>query len=297
MMNNPTAETAFLSHSGEMARLIATFDWAATSLGPIGGWPQSLKTSISLMLQSPVPIVSLWLDDGVMIYNDAYSEFAGRRHPGILGSKVREGWPEVADFNDNVMKVCFAGGTLDYYDQEMILDRSGVPDSAFMNLYYSPVYNEAGQAFGVMAIVVENTAKVRAERRLQGERERLGQMFEQAPGFMAMVSGPDHVFEMANGAYMRLVGRRDLIGRSIREALPEVVEQGFADILDGVRTGGGPMSDKQRRYCLPAAPAFPRKSASSIISFSLSSMKPGAQPASLSKVTTSPTRSAPSSRS
>uniref|UniRef100_UPI0031017B5A hypothetical protein n=1 Tax=Neorhizobium sp. EC2-8 TaxID=3129230 RepID=UPI0031017B5A len=65
-----------------------------------------------LILQSPVPIVTLWNEDGVMIYNDAYSDFAGRRHPGLLGSKVREGWPEVADFNDNVMKVCFAGGTL-----------------------------------------------------------------------------------------------------------------------------------------------------------------------------------------
>ena len=257
MIDHPSAEAAFLAHKGEMAHLIATFDWDGTSLGPIGDWPQSLKTSISLMLQSPVPIVSLWNEDGVMIYNDAYSEFAGRRHPGLLGSKVREGWPEVADFNDNVMKVCFAGGTLDYYDQEMILDRSGVPDSAFMNLYYSPVYNEAGKAFGVMAIVVENTAKVRAERRLQGERERLRQMFEQAPGFMAMVAGPDHVFEMANGAYMRLVGSRDLIGKSIRQALPEVVEQGFPDILDEVRHSGLPYSGQATSVLLARRPGLP----------------------------------------
>ena len=52
------------------------------------------------MLQSPVPIVTLWGEDGVMIYNDAYSVFAGGRHPCLLGSKVREGWPEVADFNE-----------------------------------------------------------------------------------------------------------------------------------------------------------------------------------------------------
>ncbi len=256
-MNHPTAETAFLSHSGEMARLIAAFDWSATSLGPIGAWPQSLKTAISLMLQSPVPIVSLWNEDGVMIYNDAYSEFAGRRHPGLLGSKVREGWPEVADFNDNVMKVCFAGGTLDYYDQEMILDRSGVPASAFMNLYYSPVYDEAGRPFGVMAIVVENTAKVRAERRLQGEQDRLMRMFEQAPGFMAMVSGPDHVFEMANGAYMRLIGNRDVLGRPIREALPEIVEQGFPDLLDQVRSTGLPYVGQAVPVMLARQPGQP----------------------------------------
>lgn len=250
MMKDNPAETAFLSHSGEMAGLIAGFDWASTSLGGIASWPQSLKTAISLMLQSPVPIVSLWNDDGVMMYNDAYSKFAGRRHPGILGSRVREGWPEVADFNDNVMAVCFGGGTLAYFDQEMVLDRSGVPDSAFMNLYYSPVYDEGGKAFGVMAIVVENTAKVRAERRLLGEGERLRLMFEQAPGFMAMVSGPDHRFEMANQAYRRLVGRDDLVGRSLREALPEVIEQGFSEILDSVRTTGRPYFGKSRAVLL-----------------------------------------------
>ena len=257
MMNHPTAETAFLSHNGEMARLIADFDWGNTSLGPIGHWPQSLKTSISLMLQSPVPIVSLWNEDGVMIYNDAYSEFAGRRHPSLLGSKVREGWPEVADFNDNVMKVCFAGGTLDYLDQELILDRSGVPDSAFMNLYYSPVYDEAGKAFGVMAVVVENTAKVRAERRLLGERQRLSQMFEQAPGFMALVTGPHHVFEMANGAYMRLVGNREIIGLPLRDALPEVVEQGFPDLLDDVRRSGLPYVGQATPVMLARRPGHP----------------------------------------
>ena len=68
-------------------------------------------------MRSPVPIVMLWGEDGVMIYNDAYSVFAGGRHPQLLGSRVREGWPEVADFNDNVMKVGLAGGTLAYRDQ------------------------------------------------------------------------------------------------------------------------------------------------------------------------------------
>ena len=86
-----------------MAALIRGFDWASTPLGPIGVWPQSLRTATGLLLRSPVPIVMLWGPDGVMIYNDAYSIFAGNRHPKLLGSKVREGWPEVAEFNDRVM--------------------------------------------------------------------------------------------------------------------------------------------------------------------------------------------------
>jgi hypothetical protein len=84
-----------------------------------------------------------------MIYNDAYSVFAGGRHPQLLGSKVREGWPEVADFNDNVMKVGMAGDTLSYRDQELTLHRSGAAEQVFMNLDYSPVFGEGGKAGGL----------------------------------------------------------------------------------------------------------------------------------------------------
>ena len=82
-----------------MGALMRLRDWSDTGLGPISGWPQSLKTTVGILLRSPVPIVLLWGPDGIMIYNDAYSVFAGGRHPLLFGSKVREGWPEVADFN------------------------------------------------------------------------------------------------------------------------------------------------------------------------------------------------------
>ena len=77
--------------------------------------------------QAAAPRAASFRGDGIMIYNDAYSVFAGGRHPQLLGSKVREGWPEVAEFNDNVMKVGMAGDTLSYRDQELTLHRSGQP--------------------------------------------------------------------------------------------------------------------------------------------------------------------------
>ena len=150
---------------GELGALIRAFDWSKTSLGPIGAWPQSLKTVTSTLLLSPVPIVLLWGADGVMIYNDAYSAFAGGRHPQLLGCKVREGWPEVAEFNDNVMKVGLAGGTLAYKEQELTLHRYGRPEQVWMNLDYSPVPGEDGRPAGVIAIVVETTERVRAGAR------------------------------------------------------------------------------------------------------------------------------------
>ncbi|MCJ2052820.1 sensor histidine kinase, partial [Methylobacterium sp. J-070] len=152
---------------GELADLVRTYDWSRTSLGPLADWPQCLIFAVRTLLLSPVPIVLLWGEDGIMIYNDAYSGFAGGRHPQLLGSAVREGWPEVAEFNDHVMRVGLAGGTLSYRDQELTLHRYGGPEPVWMNLDYSPVFDESGRPAGIIAIVVESTERVLAERRLR----------------------------------------------------------------------------------------------------------------------------------
>jgi signal transduction histidine kinase/CheY-like chemotaxis protein len=235
------ARYPFLSGGGEAAEIIASFDWAATPLGRIESWPASLKSTIALILRSPVPIVTLWGEDGIMIYNDGYSAFAGGRHPNLFGSRVREGWPEVADFNDNIMKVGLAGETLAYRDFPLTLYRhGGKPEQVWLNLDYSPLLGEDGRPAGVMAIVVEITDKVRIERELEAERKSLKLMFEQAPGFIAMLSGPEHRFTMVNEAYRTLVAARDVVGRTVAEALPEVVEQGFVGLLDTVYASGEP---------------------------------------------------------
>ncbi|RVT90570.1 response regulator [Sphingomonas crocodyli] len=100
-----------------------------------------------------------------MLYNDAYSGFAGARHPDLLGSNVREGWGEVADFNDNVMNVVLAGGTLHYRDQELTLLRNGAPEQVWMDLDYSPVLAETGIPAGVICFLAETTERVAAERK------------------------------------------------------------------------------------------------------------------------------------
>lgn len=94
-----SATTDFLEGPGELSNLIRSFDWASTPLGPIEHWPQSLKTITGFLVRSPIPIVLLWGPDGVMIYNDGFSVFAGGRHPDQIGQKVRDGWPEVCPAN------------------------------------------------------------------------------------------------------------------------------------------------------------------------------------------------------
>jgi PAS domain S-box-containing protein len=231
----------FLTGGGGLGELVSRFDWHNTSLGPIQDWSPWVRTTVSLMLRSQVPMVVLWGSEGYMIYNDAYAIFAGSRHPKLLGSKVLEGWPEVAAFNAHVMEVVFiGGGNLAFQDQELILHRGDQPQTTWMNLDYSPVLDGDGKPAGVIAIVIETTSKVIAERWRAGELERQSRMFEQAPGFMAMLTGPTHIFEMANLGYRQLVGHRNLLGRTVREALPDIEGQGFYELLDEVYATGQP---------------------------------------------------------
>ena len=150
-----------------MGALIRAFDWSTTALGPISGWPQSLKTAVNVVLRSPVPMVMLWGRDGIMIYNDGYSIFAGGRHPQLLGSKVLEGWPEVADLNRRVVEVGLRGETLSFRDEHIVLYRPGRPPDVWVDLDYSPLLDESGRPAGVLAIVIETTERMRAEKALR----------------------------------------------------------------------------------------------------------------------------------
>lgn len=251
MVDYPQFEDDVLRFPGgesALARLIRDFHWAGTELGGIDSWPQSLRTVVAMVIHSAVPIVLLWGPKGYMIYNDAYSRFAGARHPRLLGSQVREGWPEVAAFNDHVMKVGLSGGTLAYRDQELTLHRQKVPERVWMNLDYSPVFDESGVPAGVIAIVVETTDRVLADRRNAEEQQRLAQMFEQGPSFMALLSGPSHRIEFANASYRQFVGGRDVIGRTVAEALPDAVSQGYVRLLDEVFASGRAFSSAGSRY-------------------------------------------------
>ncbi|MBP1804652.1 PAS domain S-box protein [Rubellimicrobium aerolatum] len=232
------ADHGWLAASGETGRLIAGRDWSATALGPLDGWPPALRTALGLVLRSPVPMVLLWGAEGVMLYNDAYSGLAGGRHPALLGSPVREGWPEVADFNDRVMRAVLGGGALSYKDMELTLHRHGRPEPAWMNLDYSPVLDGDGRPAGVLAVVIDATDRVRADRALAAERERLLTLFEQAPGLIASLRGPDHVVEFVNAAHRRVFGSAGWVGRPLRDSFGDLDATGLIARLDAVLATG-----------------------------------------------------------
>src|SRR5215210_8021104 len=82
----------------------------------------------------------------------------------------------------------------------------------------------------------------------QADKDRLRSYFEQAPGMIAMVSGPEHIFEFANAAYLALIGDRDVIGRPVRDAVPELEAQGVVALLDEVYTTGEPFTGRQMPF-------------------------------------------------
>ena len=94
-------------------------------------------------------------------------------------------------------------------------------------------------------------------RALELERTRLADVFQQAPAFLAVLRGTEHVFELVNDAYYKLIGRRDVIGKAVVDALPELREQGFIDLLDSVVSSGAPYVGREMPVRLSRTPGAP----------------------------------------
>jgi PAS domain S-box-containing protein len=163
----PITTYNFLAGGGELGRLIADFDWSKTSLGPIGGWSAPLRTATSIVLRSPLAMVLMWGRDGILIYNQGYAEICGQRHPGALGARAVDAWPEVADFNTSVIEKVLGGGALMFKNQRLTLLRNSAAEDVWLDLAYSAVCGEGSQPEGVLATVVETSARFLADERLR----------------------------------------------------------------------------------------------------------------------------------
>jgi PAS domain S-box-containing protein len=235
------AELPFLAGGGEMGAAMRSHDWAATPLGPPAGWPQALKTAVGIMLQSKFPMFLAWGEELNILYNDSYIDMLGGKHPA-LGRRFADVWAEIWDDIGPLAERALAGEATYSENLPLLMRRRGYDEQTWFTFSYSPLRADKGSVCGMFCACVETTAAVLAERRRIGEAERLRALFDNAPGFMAVLSGPDHVFDLANTAYLRLVGHRDVVGKSVHEALPEVRGQGFIKLLDQVYETGRPFS-------------------------------------------------------
>jgi PAS domain S-box-containing protein len=227
-------------HRGTMASLMKRVDWDAASIGRPETWPQALKTIVDLMLASRQPMFIAWGPEQIWFYNDAFIPILGKKHPHALGVPAMEVWAEARDVLEPMFTRVFNGQSVQMEDFALLLDRRGKLEEAHFSFSYTPVRDDKGTVCGLFGACIETTTKVLAERQALAERERLAKLFEQAPTFMAFLTGGEHRIEFANPGYLQLVGNREILGRTVAEALPDAADQGYVEILDNVLATGVP---------------------------------------------------------
>ncbi|PPT30555.1 hybrid sensor histidine kinase/response regulator [Xanthomonas arboricola] len=240
-----------------MAQAVRAYDWAATPLGPTMQWPSPLRNAVSLMLSSPESMYVVWGDALTFFYNDAYTPILGPRQPHALGAPLRELWADAWEAVRAPIEAAFAGRASRFEEVPIGMNRYGTPEDTWWTFSFSPIYLDDGRVGGAFCVTNEVTDRKVAQNRLADEHERLIRLFEQAPMFMAFLSGPQHRVEFANPCYSRLIGHRDVIGKPLAEALPDLVEQGHLHRLDEVYQSGRAYAANALAYNVQAEPGGP----------------------------------------
>jgi PAS domain S-box-containing protein len=240
-----------------MAQAVRAYDWAVTPLGPTTQWPSPLRNAVSLMLSSPESMYVVWGDALTFFYNDAYTPILGPRQPHALGAPLRELWADAWEAVRAPIEAAFAGRASRFEEVPIGMNRYGTPEDTWWTFSFSPIYLDDGRVGGAFCVTNEVTDRKVAQNRLADEHERLIRLFEQAPMFMAFLSGPQHRVEFANPCYSRLIGHRDVIGKPLAEALPDLVEQGHLHRLDEVYQSGRAYAANALAYNVQAEPGGP----------------------------------------
>jgi two-component system sensor kinase FixL len=213
-------------------------DWAGTPLGKRENWPLQLSTISDFMLEISQPAFVLWGCEKNILFNKAFAEILGGRAIEALGISRPDLRGEIWAIADPFVISANAGSSGVAEDIPFRASTNGLASTHYYSLAYSPLRDFEGHVVGSFILCTDTTTKVMAMRRLEMERDAIFRLFTEAPGFIAMLAGPEHRFVFANPSYLRVVGRTDVVGQTVREALPEVVEQGFAAIFDEVYATG-----------------------------------------------------------
>jgi GAF domain-containing protein len=169
LSETPQSDDTFLAGAGEMGVLVRSIDWEKTPLGPLTEWPQSLRTTMSICLNSKFPIAVYWGPEYLMLYNQSLVPMVGpKKHPGALGQKANVVLAEIWDIIEPLLRHVRTTGEATWSEDLMLpLARTGKPEESYFTFTYSPIRDEAGQVGGVFCAVVETTAKVIEGRRLR----------------------------------------------------------------------------------------------------------------------------------
>ncbi|MDB5594145.1 MAG: histidine kinase [Hyphomicrobiales bacterium] len=242
---------------------------------------------------SPNPYVIIDPNLIIIGMNRAYLHVTMREREDIVGRNIFDAFPsDPEEESGRALRQSFARVLETRAVDEIPLIRYAIanPDGTLDDRYWSATHTPLLAADGSVTFILQHTVDVTelhllrqaaksassmqiegkvfkraqalemANQVLQEEHSRLRDLFEMTPSFMALLVGPTHIFQLANSAYLNLVGQRDVVGRRVADALPEVVAQGFAALLDRVFTTGEPFVGRAVEVQLKATPQQPSES-------------------------------------
>jgi signal transduction histidine kinase len=168
---------------GEMAARSRAHDWAATPLGPVEGWPQSLRATVRTLLSSRYPMVLTWGPAFTQLYNDAYAAVIGSKHPGALGEDIRVTLAEAWDVLGPMIARVMATGVANWTPAlPLLLERAGYREESYFSVSHAPAADDEGRVEGMLAVCSEVTEQVVGDRRLRLLRDLAAQAGVTAAG-------------------------------------------------------------------------------------------------------------------
>ncbi|WP_408020211.1 PAS domain-containing protein [Spirosoma soli] len=235
-----------------MGQLTRQHDWSKTSLGTPDTWPQSLRTTLSILLNSRFPMFLFWSDELICFYNDAYRSSLGNngKHPTALGQPGALVWPEIWDTVKPLIDQVLAGEGATWSEDQLIpIYRNGHLEDVYWTFSYSPVSDELGQPAGVFVTCTETTQQVNTVKQLRLSEQRFQNLVRDASVGIIVLNGEETRVTIVNDAYGRLINRSvsELLGKPLFSVIPEA-EDVFRPIIDGVRLSGEPLYLNDQPY-------------------------------------------------
>lgn len=239
-----------------MGALIRAKDWSKTPVGPVEEWPQSLRTALSIILNSKFPMFLWWGPELVCFYNDAYRPSLGQngKHPFILGKKAVDAWTEIWHIIKPLIDQVLVEGEAVWREDQLIpIYRNGKIEDVYWTFSYSPLHDESGKVAGVLVTCSETTEKVFTLHLLEESNRRYFNNIMQAPVAMCVLRGKNFVVEIANELMLKLWEKTvDLVmDRPLFDGLPEAKGQGLEQLLEHVYQTGEKVFANERPVTLP----------------------------------------------
>ncbi|KQS58498.1 hypothetical protein ASG36_10565 [Geodermatophilus sp. Leaf369] len=150
----------------EHRELVLSTDWSSSPLGPPNGWPDTLRTAATTVLNCPFPMLVMWGPDLVMVYNAAYAPVLGDKHPAALGQRCEDVWAELWPTLRGRLHAVLDGAATYDVDLPLVMHRHGYDEDTWFTFSYSPVLEPDGRVGGVLNTTTDTTGRVLGARRL-----------------------------------------------------------------------------------------------------------------------------------